>query len=240
MRLVVEGGAPGERQMALDEATLLLLNQGVVDEMIRFWNFSPTTLSIGRFLSVHDWVNMDLLQQKKIPLIRRFTGGGPALHDELGEITWSVAVRSHEMMAVYRRIGEAIVMALKQLGLTGEFVPINDVVVKDKKVVGMAGAQKGNAVLVHGTFMFATDLSLMSVIKVPKPKELVRGTPSSRVSNLSLLLNRKVSREEALNALLSGFLSVFEAEKGELTPLEIELSKQLSYKYTNDKWTFVR
>ncbi|MEM3301734.1 MAG: hypothetical protein QXX23_07270 [Thermoplasmata archaeon] len=162
MRLVVEGGAPGERQMALDEATLLLLNQGVVDEMIRFWNFSPTTLSIGRFLSVHDWVNMDLLQQKKIPLIRRFTGGGPALHDELGEITWSVAVRSHEMMAVYRRIGEAIVMALKQLGLTGEFVPINDVVVKDKKVVGMAGAQKGNAVLVHGTFMFATDLSLMS------------------------------------------------------------------------------
>ncbi|MEM4373162.1 MAG: hypothetical protein QXS59_08950 [Metallosphaera sp.] len=74
----------------------------------------------------------------------------------------------------------------------------------------------------------------------PRSKELVRGTPSSRVSNLSLLLNRKVSREEALNALLSGFLSVFEAEKGELTPLEIELSKQLSYKYTNDKWTFVR
>lgn len=207
--------------------------------MIRFWNFSPTTLSIGRFLSVHDWVNMDLLQQKKIPLIRRFTGGGPALHDELGEITWSVAVRSHEMMAVYRRIGEAIVMALKQLGLTGEFVPINDVVVKDKKVVGMAGAQKGNAVLVHGTFMFATDLSLMSVIKVPKPKELVR-EPHHLGSQtfLSYLIGKFLGRGAQRTALR--FPLSLRGGEGELTPLEIELSKQLSYKYTNDKWTFVR
>ncbi|BCS93995.1 lipoate--protein ligase family protein [Metallosphaera javensis (ex Sakai et al. 2022)] len=240
MRLVIEAGAPGERQMALDEVTLHLLNQGIVDEIVRFWNFSPTTLTIGRFLSVNDWVNLELLKEKGVPLIRRFTGGGPALHDEFGEITWSVAVRSQDMMSVYRRIGEAMVLALRELGLEGEFVPINDVVVRDKKVVGMAGAQKGNAVLVHGTFMYATDLSLMSLIRVPKPKELVRGTPSSRVSNLSLLLGRKVSREEALKALLSGFVSVFRAEEGELTTLEIELSKQLSYKYTNEKWTFVR
>lgn len=179
-------------------------------------------------------------REKKLPLIRRFTGGGPALHDEFGEITWTVLMHSKNMLDAYQIIGEGLTRALKELGLEGEFTPINDVVVKGKKIVGMAGAQKGDSVVVHGTFMFATDLSLMSVIKVPKPKERERGTPSSRVSNISLLLGRDVNKDEAQRALLRGFSSVFDLTPGELTPLETELSRQLTYKYTNDRWTFVR
>ncbi|AEB94836.1 MAG: biotin/lipoate A/B protein ligase family protein [Metallosphaera sp.] len=240
MRLLVETGNSGERQMALDETMLLLLSHGLVDETVRLWNFSPTTLTIGRFLSVRDWVNLEVLQEKRVPLIRRFTGGGPALHDESGEITWSVALKDMEMMSAYERIAKALVIALEKLGLEGKFVPINDVVVNGKKVVGMAGAKKGKAVLVHGTFMFNTDLSLMSLIKVPKPKEEIRGSPTSRVSNLSTLLGREVSRDEALEALLMGFSSVFQLREDDLTPLELEISNQLIYKYSNNIWTFVR
>ncbi|QKQ99179.1 lipoate--protein ligase family protein [Metallosphaera tengchongensis] len=240
MRLIIEQGHPGQRQMALDEAVLILLSHDLVEETVRFWNFSPTTLSIGRFLSVRDWVNLDLLEKYKVPLIRRFTGGGPALHDERGEITWSVALRTGSVESAYQQIGEALVRSLKIMGLEGIFTPINDVVVNDKKVVGMAGAQRHNAVIVHGTFMFNTNLSLMSLIKVPKPKEMERGSASARVTNLSSLLGREVKREEALNALMKGFSEVFPLSQGELTTLELELARQLSYKYTNDKWTFLR
>lgn len=65
MRLILEPGFPGERQMAVDETMLILLSQGVIDETVRLWNFSPTTLSIGRFLRVEDWVNLELLKEKK-------------------------------------------------------------------------------------------------------------------------------------------------------------------------------
>jgi len=240
LRLIIEEGSPGSRQMALDEVMLVLVSRGISEETLRLWNFSPTTLSLGRFLAVNDWVNTEKLRELKLPLIRRFTGGGPALHDERGEITWTIALRNADMMKAYGLAGKALVRAIGEFGLRGEFTPINDVVVEGKKVVGMAGAQSGNGVIVHGTFMFSTDLSLMSVIKVPKPKELARGSPTSRVSTISLILGREVTRDEVLEALLKGFSSVFSLKDGELSDLEIDLAKRFEYKYTNDKWTYVR
>jgi lipoate-protein ligase A len=240
MRLIIEGGNSGDRQMALDEAMLILLSQGLIEETVRLWNFSPTTLTLGRFLAVKDWVNEEELNKFKIPLVRRFTGGGPALHDENGEITWSVAVKGDDMVKVYKKVSEALTLALSKFGLKGEFAPINDVVVNGKKVVGMAGAIRRGAILVHGTFMYATNLEYMSVIKSPKVKEVQRGTPKARVTTISELLGYKVSRNEALNSLIEGFSTVFKLEEGELTPLEVDLSEQLRWKYSNPMWTYLR
>ena len=240
MRLIIEGGNPGDRQMALDEAMLILLDNGLIPETLRLWNFSPTTLTIGRFLSVKDWVNEEALSKYSIPLIRRFTGGGPALHDEKGEITWTFALKINDLMKAYSIIAEGLILAIKDFGLKGEFTPINDVVIEGKKVVGMAGAIKRNAVLVHGTFMFNTDLELMDVIKSPKVKEVERGKPKARVTTISSLLGEKVCRERAVKALLNGFSQVFNLEDGELTDLERELTTQLRWKYTNPAWTYVR
>ena len=240
MRLIIEGGNSGDRQMALDEAMLILLSQDLIEETVRLWNFSPTTLTLGRFLAVKDWVNEEELNKLRIPLVRRFTGGGPALHDENGEITWSVAIKGDDMVKVYKKVSEALIIALSKFGLKGEFVPINDVIVNGKKVVGMAGAIRRGAILVHGTFMYATNLEFMNVIKSPKVKEVQRGTPKARVTTISELLGYKVSRSEALNSLIEGFSSVFKLEEGELTPLESDLSEQLKWKYSNPRWTYLR
>ncbi|MCI2413648.1 MAG: lipoate--protein ligase family protein [Candidatus Aramenus sp.] len=240
MRLIIEGGNPGERQMALDEAMLILASNNLVEETVRLWNFSPTTLTIGRFLAVRDWVNEEERKKLGIPLIRRFTGGGPALHDERGEVTWSVLMKGVDVMEAYRQIGSALVKAIGLLGLKAEFSPINDVTVMGKKVVGMAGAKKRDAVLVHGTFMFSTYLGYMKVIKSPEAKVKERGSPEGRVSNLSALLGSEISRREAVEALIEGFSSEFKLRDGELTELEVELSSQLKFKYTNERWTYLR
>ncbi|BCU69099.1 lipoate--protein ligase family protein [Stygiolobus caldivivus] len=240
MRLIREGGNPADRQMALDETMLILLDKDIIPETVRLWNFSPTTLSIGRFLAVKDWVNEDLLAKYSIPLVRRFTGGGPALHDENGEITWTVALKVDDMMKAYRVIAEGLILAIREFGLKGEFTPINDVVIEGKKVVGMAGAMKKNAVIVHGTFMFDTNVDLMEVIKSPPVKEKERGKPKTRITTISAILGEKVSREKALGALLKGFSEVFNLEDGGLTELEYEVSNQLRWKYNNPKWNYVR
>ena len=94
MRVILEGGNRPERQMALDEAMLILISKDLIPQTLRLWTFSPTTLSIGRFLAVQDWVDMAEITRAGIRLVRRFTGGGPALHDENGEITWTVVMLS--------------------------------------------------------------------------------------------------------------------------------------------------
>ncbi|ARM74627.1 lipoate--protein ligase family protein [Acidianus manzaensis] len=240
MRLIIEEGNPGSRQMALDETMMILLSKDIIPQTVRFWNFSPTTLSLGRFLSVKDWVNEEELNKFNIPLIRRFTGGGPALHDEKGEITWSVAIKGNDMMKAYETIGKALVYSLKLFGLNGTFSPINDVTVEGKKVVGMAGAMKRGAILVHGTFMFDTNLEYMSVIKMPKVKEIERGPAKSRVSTISALLGEKISRKEALQKIVEGFSSVFQLKEGELTEIERDFSEELKYKYNSKEWTYLR
>jgi lipoate-protein ligase A len=238
VRVILEGGNRPERQMALDEAMLILISKDLIPQTLRLWTFSPTTLSIGRFLAVQDWVDMAEITRAGIRLVRRFTGGGPALHDENGEITWTVVMKGDDMMSAYRAIGRALVKALEELGLKGEFIPINDVVVGGKKIVGMAGARRRNGILVHGTFMYSTDLSLLRCIKVPKEKEVVRGKPETRVTTVSLSLGREVKKEEAMMALLKGFEALGELKVDQLTELEEDLAEQLKYKYSNDAWTF--
>ncbi|AWR96278.1 lipoate--protein ligase family protein [Acidianus sulfidivorans JP7] len=240
MRLIIEGGNSGSRQMALDETMMILLSKDLIPQTVRLWNFSPTTLSLGRFLSVKDWVNEEELKRYQIPLIRRFTGGGPALHDENGEITWSIAIKGKDIMKAYETIAKALIFSLKLFGLNAQFSPINDIVVNGKKVVGMAGAIRREAILVHGTFMFDTNLEFMSVIKMPKAKEIERGPAKSRVGTISSLLGEKISRKEALEKLIQGFNSIFSLEEGELTEMEKDISEELKYKYTNPEWTYLR
>jgi len=226
--------------MALDETMLILHSQHLIPDTVRLWGFKPTTLSIGRFLSVKDWVNEDELKKFNFPLIRRFTGGGPVVHDENGEITWTVVLNEKDLLSVYKRVAEALIKAISHFGLKASFSPINDIVIDGKKVVGMAGAIKRGSVLVHGTFMYATNLEYMKVIKSPKVKEEVRGEAKSRVTTISAILGYRVKKEEAIQALVEGFSSIFKLEEGELTELEIELANSLKFKYTNEKWTYLR
>lgn len=205
---------------------------------MRLWNFSPTTLSIGRFLAYQDWVNEEERVRLSIPVVRRFTGGGPALHDERGEITWSI-VGEFSMEEGYEIAGRGIVNACEVLGIEATFTPINDVEVDGKKITGMAGATRRGFTLVHGTFMFDTDLEKLAVIRQPSAKENVRGKPSVRVTTLSNILGSKVSRDEATKALLEGF-SWLGLQEGEISHLERDLAKELSFKYSNEKWLKIR
>ncbi len=238
MRLVISGGDKGENQMALDEAMLILASHKLVPPTVRFWNFSPTTLSIGRFLAYHDWVNEEERAKLSIPVVRRFTGGGPALHDEEGEITWSI-LGEFSMEEGYEIAGRGIVKACKVLGVEAKFTPINDVEVEGKKITGMAGATRRGFTLVHGTFMYDTDLQKLAVIRQPSVKENVRGKPSVRVTTISALLGSKVKREEAMDALMEGF-SWLGLKEDEVSYLEKDLAKELSFKYSNQKWLMIR
>lgn len=239
IRLINDGWNSPEFNMAADEALLILVSHNLIPPTLRLWNFAPTTVALGRFSQIDGCVNTEGLTESNLAIIRRFTGGGVTLNEEQGDINWSYAVRGNDVYEKYKEASVAIVGALKYLGLDGKFRSINDIVVDGKKVVGMAGAKSRGGIIVHGTFLFDADTKLFDrFLKLPKKAVKETEMPSHGVSTISELLNRKVSRMEAIEAITYGFSLLDNLDLGSWKEIELDLINALKYKFSNKDWTY--
>jgi len=247
-RLIINEG-DAYWNMAIDEAMLLLKDKGEIPNTLRLYVFNPSAVTIGYFQRVSDAVNLDFLNERKIPFTRRITGGGSVYHDVNGEVTYSVVASINDVatdvLKSYEIICKGLVYAIGKFGLKAQFVPINDVVVNGKKISGSAQSRKKTALLQHGTLMYNTDLvTLASTLKASKEKLMSHGVKSilERVTTLSRELGRTVTKEETIEAMVEGFSKALnvELEKGELTEKEVELAKKLVEKYKSKEWIFKR
>ncbi len=245
--LIDEGNASW--QMALDEALLILRGRNRAPDTIRLYVMKPSAVTIGYFQKVSESVNLAYVEEMGIPVVRRITGGGAVLHDEKGEVTYSVITSTSKVpdniLESYRMICEGIIRALESFGLEAEFSPVNDVLVEGKKISGSAQARVQDAVLQHGTLMYDTNLENLSrALIVPKEKLISHGVTriEGRVTTISRLLGRKVTREETIKALKEGFERALniELEEGELSDEELNLAKRLEKKYRSREWNFRR
>ena len=248
IRLIIDDGDP-HYQMALDEALLTLRSLNVIPDTLRLYVFNPSGITIGYFQSLRRAVNVEKAKELNIPIVRRITGGGSVYHDANGEITYSIVSTLErlpkDVAKSYEFITKGIVYAAEYLGVEAKFIPINDVVIGGKKFSGQAQIRRRNTILQHGTFMYASDLDLLaSVLRVPKIKLKAKKVPSirERVTTVSEALGRRVSREEAIEALKYGFSRALNAELYEdsLRPEEIELAKNLIWKYKSREWLELR
>lgn len=245
--LVGEGDAYWN--MALDEALLELRRRGRSPDTVRLYVFKPSAVTIGYFQKVREAVDLEYAEAAGIPVVRRATGGGSVYHDEKGEVTYSIVTAvdkvPRDIVESYRYICRGLVYALEELGLRAEFVPVNDVVVGGKKISGSAQLRRERGILQHGTLMYATDLEVLArVLKAPREKLVARGISSiyERVTTASRELGRRVTREEAVEALRRGFERALGVElvPGSLTEEELELARELVEKYRSREWNFRR
>ncbi|RLG45142.1 MAG: lipoate--protein ligase family protein [Thermoproteota archaeon] len=247
-RLLIDEG-PAHWQMALDEALLVLKSREKIPNTIRLYVIKPSAVTIGYFQKISESVNLSYTREKRIPVVRRVTGGGAVLHDQDGEITYSVTVSSKDVpenvLESYKVICSGVIEALSIFGLQAEFVPVNDVLVRGKKISGSAQARRSEAVLQHGTLMYNTNLEILArALMVPKAKLVDHGVRSitERVTTISTSLGRKVDKDEVIESLKRGFEKALgiTLEKGELTEEEIKLAKKLERKYISKEWNFRR
>lgn len=239
----------GYLQMAIDEAILIHRCEGKVPNTIRFYQFCPSAVTIGYFQSIFEEVYLDYCSSNGIDVVRRITGGGAVFHDENGEITYSVVAGINDVprdiIESYGYVCNGLIYALENFGLKGEFKPLNDVVVFGKKISGSAQTRRREAILQHGTFMYSTDIGkLVNSLKVVPEKLKDKGVQAleERVITLSKALNRSVSRDEVLKALIDGFKKAINVEFTvcELTESEWDLAKKLAEeKYSRREWNYM-
>ena len=160
--------------MAMDEALLDAVADDPSMAVVRTYEWSIPTLSLGYFQTMED-VAADP-RWASIPIVRRPTGGGALWHDL--EVTYAVVIpsthpASRPSRLLYQVVHEAIAERLRSFGIpakrrggayeqmAGGNRPFlcftdrdeQDIVLRNDKVVGSAQRRRGGAVLQHGSLL---------------------------------------------------------------------------------------
>lgn len=242
-RLVPFAVERGAMNMAIDEAVAEAVRSGTSPPTVRFYSWSPGTVSIGCFQSARAEIDVDACTRLGVDIVRRRTGGGAVYHDTDGEITYSV-IAPEEMFgadipASYRGVCGHIIEALRMLGISSEFRPVNDVTVDGKKISGSAQTRRGGVFLQHGTLLLSLNPERFSLLTPSKAKMSGRGRSVEELLT-SVRSHSNASRDDVLNALHESFCPSGGMTEAPLTETELERAREISLRYDDRGWTFSR
>lgn len=257
-RLIYDGAHDGATNMARDEAISRAVSAGRQPPTLRLYGWQPPAISLGQSQRV-DSVDEARCQADGIGIVRRPTGGLAILHAD--ELTYSVSlpithpIAEGDVMTSYRRIAEAIMHALRLLGVPN--VGANRVAKEDKakgpvcfeapsdyevvgagrKLVGSAQWRRVDGVLQHGSLPLHGDIARICgyLLDAPVP-ERVR----AHAATLEETLGRRVSWDEAADAWQRAFAEALDIRftAGALAADELRCAEELrAAKYANDEWT---
>jgi lipoate-protein ligase A len=168
LALRVDPPAAGDWNMAVDEM-LLEAAAETGTATLRFYRWTPATLSLGYFQNAADRASH--AASADCPVVRRASGGGALVHD--AEVTYSLSLPTGHPLAadpetLYRRVHGSLVRLLGDLGFAAQLnertvVPLGrepflcferratgDVLVGVHKICGSAQRRRRGAILQHG------------------------------------------------------------------------------------------
>jgi len=233
----------GPANMALDEALLDSVADDPVSAVVRTYEWSRPTLSLGYFQAIAEaetdprWLG--------VPVVRRPTGGGALWHDR--EVTYAVVVpgdhpSSRPSATLYRTVHRAIIAALREAGVEADrrgdparaggdhprpFLcfadrDAEDVVSGLAKVVGSAQRRRAGAVLQHGSLLLARSSTTPELLGIAD-----LGAASPDADRWARLLREAIPRALGLRA-----------EAGEFRPGELARAELLGEEvYGQPAWT---
>ncbi len=232
--------------MAIDEAISESVAAAKSPPTIRFYRWNPSAVSIGYFQSMEEEIDVKKCKALGVDHVRRRTGGGAVYHDFDGEITYSVIIPEEkfekDITKSYHVICSWIVDSLKKLGIESEFKPINDIIVKNKKISGNAQTRRNKVVLQHGTILYDVDVEKMfSLLKVPDEKIRDKMISAVKERVTRVLDHADIDREELYHAMIAGFTKGKDFEFGLLTDEEEARAVQLAEeRYSSEQWNLSR
>ena len=232
--------------MAIDEVLLEGIREGTSPPTIRFYGWSPSAVSIGRFQSMEEEVDVEKCRELGVDYVRRITGGGAVYHDTGGEVTYSIAGPESEfprgIRESYAYICRYVINGLASLGVESEFAPINDITYNGKKISGSAQTRRGGVLLQHGTILHSLDLRRMfTVLKVSKEKISDKQIKAAEERVTSISQIKDVSINGLYSALLSSFTEDKEHSFGIWSKEETEKAEKLRISvYGTRRWNFSR
>ncbi|MCB9438610.1 MAG: lipoate--protein ligase family protein [Anaerolineales bacterium] len=263
-RLIFDASIDGPTNMAIDHTILEAVGAGEAMPTLRLYAWEPPCLSLGYNQNAAE-VDETRLDTMGWGLVRRATGGKAILHTD--ELTYSITLPQDSPLVAggilesYRRLSQALLMALNHLGLhpqstpheqagqaTGAVcfeVPSNyEITAQGHKLIGSAQVRRLNAVLQHGSLPLSGDISRICDALVFE-SEAARASAKQRVLERAITVERAlgvvVTWEAAAQALTTAFAETFDVEwiEAALTSAERQRVEQLRLDtYTHPDWTY--
>ncbi|VAX16605.1 Lipoate-protein ligase A [hydrothermal vent metagenome] len=247
-RLIEDGPAPGEWNMAVDTALLESAEAGASAPTLRLYGWDRATLSIGYLQKKDGWIDLEYLEKNRIPVVRRPTGGRALVHDD--EVTYSVTIPSSSLFygslrQIYGMVTGAIVKALGDIGVkadTGRAQPGSrasalchatktsfEISLKGRKIVCGAQRRLKSSAMQHGAIALGVDKE-QALSCFIWGDEKWRKMAERKMGGLNDFLKKPVSAQEVGQALINSFEKLYEIEfkKGELTRVERETAGALT------------
>lgn len=244
-RVTDSGPQTASLNMATDEAILVGFINGVSPPTLRFYSFSPSAITIGRFQKPSDQLLSEAVNYG-LSVVRRPTGGRAVVHN--GDLTYSVVAGTDDSLfggstiETYRKISERLVHAFKDLGadVSAESNPggkyeksascFDSTVTHElrsgrEKIAGGAQVRQSGAFLQQGSIV---------LVEPEYDFERLFGRGSKTPAGLSSLLVKRVSYEEVRMAIQNSFGCAMRADT--LNEFELARREELLLKYESSRW----
>ena len=222
--------------LACDEALLDHCESTEAGEVLRLWEPTEYFVVLGYSNKVGLEVNVESCESRKIPIFRRFSGGGAVLQGP-GCLNYSLAVRN-DPVRPFRSIAESFHTVLKPhqklfARLMGEAVQIegiSDLAIGGEKFSGNSQHRKLRYTLFHGTVLLTLNLALIeATLRMPSKQP---GYRKGR-SHTRFLRNLAIDAERARRGLRE--------EWGAVENLHIpvdKVEKAVQGRYSRHQWNF--
>ena len=156
-----------EHNLACDEALLDWCEEEKTEGTLRVWQPTHYFVVLGYSNKLATEVNMNVCAERKIPILRRFSGGGTVLQGP-GCLNYSLVLKN-EQRGSWQDVTQVYALVLERhrdlvAGLTSERVCIegtSDLAIQGRKFSGNAQHRKRGYTLVHGSFLLHFDLALL-------------------------------------------------------------------------------
>ena len=223
--------------LAFEEYVLKHYTQG---NLLILWQ-NANAVIVGRNQNTLEEINREFVDEHRISVVRRNTGGGAVYHD-LGNLNYSFLSDANALdKDTIRLFLDPVVQALRSLGLQAECSGRNDILVSGKKVSGTAQQLHKGRILHHGTLLFDSDASMIAGALNPDPTKFQsKGIKSvkSRVGNIRSALEKDMNIA-AFWAYLKEYLTQSSATLLTLTQDDLSAISQLQReKYSTWDWNY--
>lgn len=227
--------------LALEEYAVKYLDPS--EDYVILWQNEPSVI-IGRNQNTIEEINSKYINENKINVVRRLSGGGAVYHD-LGNLNFTFIVKNQkDVVSNFKIFTEPVINALRALNVQAEFSGRNDITIDGKKFSGNAQYYYGGRLLHHGTILFNSNLAVVQdALNVKQEKIESKGVKSvrSRVTNVYPYLQKEISIDEFKDTLLKFFLEDENYEQKELILSKNQLSKineLMENRYSKWEWNY--
>ncbi len=261
-RFIDSGARDGAFNMAADETLARVCETS--RPILRVYAWRPYAISIGHHQKLSE-VDLDKCTDESINVVRRPTGGRAIFHAQ--EVTYAVIIPKdsslylQSTLDIYNLISSALVNGLNRLGtnlvlerkenVDGESKTYNrkfacfassakyEIQYRSTKLVGSAQRRLESGLLQHGSILLGNEhLNLFDYLTETNGNSgNLKQILNEKTTCLETILNRKLSYNEIVSALKSGFEDFFKIEL-QSTPLdtdETELINEHKQQYSQTR-----